>query len=50
MPLTKGKSKKVIAKNIREMVHSGHPQRVAVAAALHTAEVPKKGAKKRAKR
>lgn len=34
MPLLPGKSQKVISKNISEMVHSGHPQAQAVAAAL----------------
>jgi hypothetical protein len=43
MPLSKGKSKKVISKNIQEMVEAGHPQKQAVAAALNTAR--KSGAK-----
>lgn len=43
MPLAKGKSKKVINQNIREMVESGHPQKQAVAAALNNAR--KSGAK-----
>jgi hypothetical protein len=43
MPLKKGKSKKVISKNIKEMESSGHPKDQAVAAALNTAR--KSGAK-----
>lgn len=43
MPLHKGKSKKVISENIREMIHAGHPQKVAVAASLSQAR--KSGAK-----
>ena len=43
MPLKEGKSKEVISENIREMVHSGHPQKQAVAAALDQAR--KSGAK-----
>jgi len=42
MPLAKGHSKKVISKNISEMVHSGHPQEQAVAAALRKAWGPRK--------
>ena len=34
MPLTKGKSKKVIAKNIKELIKTGRPQKQAVAIAL----------------
>ena len=37
MPLTHGKSQNTISHNIAEMVHSGHPQEQAVAAALNTA-------------
>lgn len=37
MPLTKGKSRKVISRNISEMIGSGHPQKQAIAAALNTA-------------
>jgi hypothetical protein len=48
MPLSKGKSRSVISKNIREMVAAGHPQRQAVAAALHTAN-PKGKAKSHGK-
>lgn len=43
MPLEKGKIKKVIAKNIREMEKSGHPKNQALAAALEQAR--KSGAK-----
>lgn len=37
MPLAMGKSQETISRNIAEMMHSGHPQRQAVAAALETA-------------
>lgn len=33
MPLKRGKSRKVISQNIREMVKAGHPQKQAIAAA-----------------
>jgi hypothetical protein len=42
MPLKKGSSKKVISENIREMRKAGHPERVAVAAAMHNAGKSKK--------
>ena len=37
MPLRKGKSKKVIAKNIAELVRSGRPRDQAVAIAMKKA-------------
>jgi hypothetical protein len=36
-PLKKGSSQKVVSKNISEMVHSGHPQKQAIAAAMKSA-------------
>lgn len=50
MPLEKGKSKKIIGKNIAEMEKSGHPKAQSIAAALSTArkasaKLPKKGSK-----
>jgi len=51
MPLEKGKSKKVIGHNIKEMEISGYPKKQAIAASLETARksgarIPKKGKKK----
>lgn len=44
MPLLKGSSQEVIGKNISEMVHAGHPQKQAVAAALSSARKAEGGA------
>ena len=41
MPLKKGSSKRTISRNIKEMIHSGHPREQAVAAALETARKSK---------
>lgn len=43
MPLEKGKSKKVISENIRELRHSGRPEKQSVAIAL--SEARKSGAR-----
>ena len=45
MPLKKGKSKKTVSSNIRELRHSGYGQKQAVAIALSTAR--KSGHKKK---
>jgi len=37
MPLEKGSSRKTVSKNIRELRHSGRPQKQAVAIALKKA-------------
>lgn len=52
MPLKKGCGRKVISGNISEMVHSGHPQKVAIAAALNNCRKSGKqlGGKKKKKR
>ena len=41
MPLKKGKSKNAISSNIRELMHSGRPQKQAVAIAMSKAKVKK---------
>ena len=48
MPLFKGKSQKVISKNISELVHSGRPQKQSIAIAMSKAGLSK-GQKKSAK-
>lgn len=46
MPLKSGSSQAVISENIREMMASGHPQKQAIAAAMHNAGKSKKKKKK----
>jgi len=46
MPLKKGKSKRVVSENIRELMQSGRPQRQAVAIAMKKAGKSKKRKKK----
>lgn len=43
MPLIKGKSQKTVSRNISEMVHAGHPQDQAIAAALSLARKTRAG-------
>lgn len=46
MPLKSGKSKEVIAENIKELIAAGHSHEQAIAIALHTAHGEKKPKKK----
>lgn len=48
-PLKKGKSKATISANIKTEMAHGKPQKQAIAIALRTAGVPKKGGKKKKK-
>jgi len=42
MPLLKGKSDKVVGKNISELMHSGYPQKQSIAIAMSKAGRSKK--------
>ena len=46
MPLKRGSSKKAVSSNIRELVHSGKPQKQAIAIAMGKAGKSKKKRKK----
>lgn len=50
MPLKKGSSKETMSENIREMRHSGYPEKQAVAAAMSSARKSKRGKKRGSKR
>lgn len=43
MPLAPGSSNEVVSRNIREMMHAGHPQKQAIAAAMRNAGRSRKG-------
>ena len=47
MPLRKGKSRKVISQNIKEMIDAGYPRKQAVAAALNNAGLSRKKKRKK---
>ena len=49
MPLKKGSSDKTVSQNIKELMHSGRPQRQAIAIAMRQAGRPKPGGKKQGK-
>lgn len=49
MPLKKGKSKKTFKSNVREMMHSGRPQKQALAAAYSQARRSSEKGRKRGK-
>jgi hypothetical protein len=50
MPLRRGRSRAAISENISQLVHEGYSQAQAVAIAMRTAGIPKKGRKTMAKR
>lgn len=49
MPLVKGKSEKVISKNIKELRESSYLEKQAIAIAMRAAEKPKKHAERKKK-
>lgn len=47
MPLKKGKSKKVISENIKELRHSGYPEKQSIAIAFSESRRGKKKSRKK---
>jgi hypothetical protein len=50
MPLEPGSSRRVVGRNIGEMIRAGHPRRQAIAASLANARKSKRGGKRSGKR
>lgn len=50
MPLTKGRSRKIVAENIRKLIQEGYPPKQAVAIAYRTAGIARSQKKRTRKK